>query len=263
MDIYDDIAERQERRDIDYASSVDVKHAGSVEVQLRIKKNQIEMLKTRGYIPEKKYKHIENMYMTMTPQKLINRIQTGELRKKKKTVKEEMSVVYEKKNRHGFGTKVLVKFLEFPQDKKTGKPKKEPKETLTNVMREISGTDIKHVIMISLFGLSSNVETEIKKLSQIRFETFTLGEMTFNPIKHVMAPEYKLLSSDKWNDIKETNDLEESKIPRALTTGRIARYYGAMAGDAFEFKYKTSIPTVAFTSKYSHIEYRVVRKELE
>lgn len=256
MDLFID-GEREEQSDKDYSADLDSEKINNAEVQTRIKRNQISMMKTRGYVIEKSYAKKEKEYESkITYRSIVSKML--DLKKKKKTLKEDMSVGYIKPKEDEFGRKVLVKFLEYPLDKKSGKVKKEPKETITNVFREISNTDYRHIILISLFGLSPSAKTEINKLVKIRFEIFTVNEMKYNPINHFLAPEYKLLNKKEWSTIKEKSKINENNIPKMIITGRIPRYYGASIGQIFELKYKTPIPNVAFTSKYSHIEYRRV-----
>ncbi len=248
----------------DYSAVINSQNINA-EVQMRVKHNQIAMLKTRGYTVFEKDAKKEKGYgggLTQFIKRLKEVIRMG------KTIKDDMSVLYTKPKDDGFGRLVFVKFLEFPENKKTGKIKKEPKGVVENVVKDLDALkyskdfkdlDVKHVILISLAGLSSHAKKEIDKLKQYKFEVFTVTEMTYIPINHFFAPEYRILSEKDWAVIKKRNKIKEENIPKMLKMSRIPRYYGVDVGTVLELKYKTLIPGVAFTSKYSHIEYRVVR----
>lgn len=223
---------------------------------LRVKRNQVRMMKERGYpeLPRDK------IYIDMDSNKYKTHIQSLKV-----SMADDMSGLYQlKKDRmeHGFGTGLYVKYMEWPIDKKTGRIKKDSSATIKKIIRHVNetyGPDVRHIMLITLKGLSPNGKILFDGIKGYWFEIFTHMELSVVPIDHIFASEYTALTKDEFDKVLIENDLDIDKIPKIILNDVITRYYGARVGDKFKIKNKNVLPGVMFTSsKYSSIEYRVV-----
>ncbi len=223
---------------------------------LRVKRNQIRMMRERGY-PELKQ---DSIYKNMTSTKFKTYTQSLKV-----SIAENMSGLYTlkiDKMYHGFGSDLYVKYIEWPVDKKTGRIKKDSSSTIKKIIQEVDskyGSDVRHIMLITLKGLSPNGKILFEGIKEYWFEILTHIELSKVPIDHIFSSEYKALTESEFEKIRVENNMSIDKLPKLDSEDPIARYYGARPGDKFEIKNKNVLPGVMFTSsKYSSIEYRVV-----
>jgi len=125
---------------------------------------------------------------------------------------------------------------------------------------------IQRVMIISYSGLMPQARKELLNNSAYYFEEFTYSNLSYVPIEHYWAAEYKKLTPEEWDNIV----LENKKVGKELNTQIIkklynsdvfVRYYGGFVGDIYLIKYKNYLSKGILDSKYSHIEYRVVVRD--
>jgi DNA-directed RNA polymerase subunit H (RpoH/RPB5) len=84
-----------------------------------------------------------------------------------------------------------------------------------------------------------------------RIQVFTRAEVSYNPLRHRLVPQYHILSSTERQDFLASLSLPASALPRLLVTDRFARFLGLEPGTI-----------VHFIRRYSQMEpqiyYRIV-----
>lgn len=98
------------------------------------------------------------------------------------------------------------------------------------IIDEVKTTKRKKGILISL-GWTPKVKNIVTVEQSELFDVFTLEEMQYNPTKHLLVPEQKVLTDEEKVEFLETYDLKQEQLPKIHVTDRIACWYDWKIGD--------------------------------
>lgn len=218
----------------------------------RIKRNELEMMKLRGYslnpaaIPKDgQYKSFDLESFTKPSltfdQFLAFRSQTGYFGNRI-----DFSAIYQHKLT---GEQIIVLYLTSGTGRKIDKAAFSIVETL------IARQQFKKFIIISEAGLGPTQQKFIENCTAgYSIEDFTDLKFAYDPLKHAFSPiEIKYILPSETNEWAKVEEIQPGQLPLILTTDPIAERYGAAPLGVFQ----TVIP-----SKTSGEEgyYRITRK---
>jgi len=118
-------------------------------------------------------------------------------------------------------------------------------QDIRNLNDKINGmkTKFDHIILIMKYKLTTVAQREFYRSKSshgpVDKEIFLFKYMTFNPLKHVLSPEYYLLNKDESDIIIKT--FGKTKMPQMLSSDRIARHFNASPGSVMKIKRKDCI----------------------
>lgn len=226
-----------------------------IEYQLRVKKTQIRMIQDRGYTTTQKDKDF--MAMDTSDYK-------KHLEKTKGSIANSISGYYTRQSdpyNHGYGLNVFVQFMEWDVNK-AGKVKTNSKESVKKLIATLKieyGDELRHIIIITLKGISPSAKSIFESLTNYKMELFEHTELAQIPVDHMLASKYKLLSVKKSKKTRKENNLVLNKLPKYQREDAIVRYYGAQQNDLFEVDNKPFLSGLMFISgPISSMEYMVV-----
>lgn len=179
-----------------------------------VKKNQVQMLMDRGFnVGDEEY------MLNYTLDQFIDSY-AAEADRSGATIKSLLGKFYEKEDDH-----VSVIYLETPIDKaQVGKAQ------IVTVMEGIQETGITHIMLISAVNLTPDSRKIFDKIPSYRVETFLYEDLMYNPTKHFLVPQHRIMAPDEVAQLK----IELNKSPLISMYDPIARYYGAVHGDVME-----------------------------
>lgn len=196
-----------------------------MEKLFQIKKNQIEMLRDRGYDVSQ-----ELPILDMT-EAIFRQIYTDYTTTKHVLIRDALRQIYQSPK----GSSVLVYYLESQDGKKIG-------IELANIfLTYLKASNVLHVILITDTSLNSTVQDEFKNLPLYRIEHFLENEMMYNPTKHFLVPRHELMTEDEAKNFYSVNKFKPTQLPNMFVTDRIARYYGAIKGQTFRIHQKSMV----------------------
>lgn len=181
----------------------------------RVKRNQIRMMKERGYI----IPPIEEAFLKGEPPGTLPDLQT----------------LYSKPNADPF-----IVVLYIPLDRKNPRiPATINKDTLESVLNPVVnqfGNTLKHIILI---GDPPNAKADIQLMDMIQrkaltIERFSYENLSIVPVDHVSVPKHRLLTFTEAQKLSADLKTSLTRMPRIKTSDPIAKWYGAKRGDIFE-----------------------------
>jgi len=207
-----------------------------------IKKNQLKMVKRRGYDITR-----EEALLSYTYQQFIEAY-VPFAEKQKKSIRAVLSNTYVNPE----GKKLLVYFADVSGNKQLGV------ETFGEILKEMEEKKTKNAIIITNIPLSPVTRKKISELLTYNIYTFMENEMGYDPTEHFLVPEHRALSPDEQRDFLSRNNISIDQLPSILTSDMISRYYGFQTGQIIEIKRTNLYDTIVQHST----SYRVVKEEI-
>lgn len=201
----------------------------------RVKKNELVMMKTRGYRLDVVYIKCQDKFIpvnmsnfdSLTFEQFIKYRQDNNCFR----TRFEFTSIYFKDNTEP----VIVVYLESDPGKKVN-------AYHFQYIRDIISNGIfpnlhtHHIIIISENGLNTAIIASIEhEILGYKIETFTDMNFALNPTNHCLVPlSIKHIPSENINEWGKKEMLTPQQLPMYLTIDPIARWYGASPLDIFE-----------------------------
>lgn len=94
--------------------------------------------------------------------------------------------------------------------------------------------DIRHCILVTINTPSSNILRELHRIHGVQIEVFTDKELLYNPLEHKNVPEYRVLSQDEFENVKETYNMTNDNFPLMNKTDIISKWLNLKRGTVLE-----------------------------
>lgn len=231
-------------------SDVDV---GKVRRLFIMKKNQLKMLRRRGYDITK-----EEILLTYKLEDFM-KIYLPFAKKSGKSLRNVLSQTYEKiadekedKGQKGQKTERLYVFF---ADEDT-KHKQLGVDILGEMITDMDRYRAKNGILITPAPLSSSSKKKIEELLSYNIYVFMENEMSYDPTEHYLTPAHRALSVEEQRDFLSKNNISIDQIPIILTSDMISRYYGFKPGQIIEIRRVNLYETLIQES----LSYRAVKE---
>jgi DNA-directed RNA polymerase I, II, and III subunit RPABC1 len=104
---------------------------------------------------------------------------------------------------------------------------------LSVFIKDIEKCAIKNAIIV-VNEITPFVNTEIVNISKtksINVEIFTESELIMDITKHELVPKHELLTNDEKNKLFSDFKINETQLPKMLTSDPVSRYYGLKDGN--------------------------------
>ena len=209
----------------------------------RIKKNQLKMVRRRGYIIEKQEQDI----MLVDLQTFLD-VYIPYDRQVKQSIRQVLSRPYVNEK----GEKLIVYYADEPAT-----TKKLGVEALGHAIIMCEKYNTRNLILVSPVGLSSTASKEISKMVSYNIYFFLEDEMTYDPTEHYFTPAHRALLPEEQRDFLKRNDLSIDQLPIILTSDMISRYYGFRVGQIIEIIRTNLHDTIVQKS----LSYRAVKED--
>jgi DNA-directed RNA polymerase I, II, and III subunit RPABC1 len=224
-------------------SDVDVRKVGKL---FTMKKNQLKMLRRRGYDIAK-----EEALLSYTLKEFM-KIYLPFAKKSGKSLRTVLSQTYEKPERTDGKTERLYVF--FAEE--DSKHKQLGVDILGEMISSMDKYRAKNGILITPAPLSSSSKKKIEELLSYNIYTFMENEMTYDPTEHYLTPAHRALSVAEQRDFLSKNNISIDQMPIILSSDMISRYYGFKPGQIIEIKRVNLYETLIQES----ISYRAVKE---
>ena len=209
-----------------------------------IKKNQLKMVRRRGYNIEKQEQDI--LAVDLKP---FLDVYVPFAKKQKKTLRKILSRSYT----NNAGEKLVVFYADVPKT-----TKQLGVDDFGDAIRMADKYKAKNLIMITPVDLSSAVNRKIQELESYNIYVFLENEMTYDPTEHYFTPEHRVLKLEEQRDFLKRNNLSIEQLPIILTSDMIVRYYGFLPGQIIEINRTNLYDTIVTNS----LSYRAVKTDL-
>lgn len=182
----------------------------------------------------------------------------------KGSIVDSMSGVYTRQSdpyNHGYGTDAYVQFMEWNVDSKTKRMKQTSKKSLHDLIARLQKEykDLKHIIFVTIKGISPNSRSITEALPLYKFELFEYLQLSIIPGDHMLSSQLRLLTPSQVEAIRVKNNLNLEKLPKYGPTDVMVKYYGAQSGDVFEINNKPFLErSMLISNPISDLEYVVV-----
>lgn len=207
-----------------------------------IKKNQIKMVKRRGYNVGDE----ENL-LNYTAEQFLD-VYMPFAKSESKSIRNILTTYYKNDD----GSRLYVYYADITNDKQLGV------DAIKDFISGLHEKKARNGIIITSIPLSSKSEKEIQKLLAYNIYTFTEDEMSYDPTEHYLTPEHIALSADEQRDFLRKNDLNIDQLPIILNTDMISRYYGFQTGQIIKINRVNLYDTIVQNS----VSYRAVREDI-
>jgi DNA-directed RNA polymerase I, II, and III subunit RPABC1 len=208
---------------------------------LTIKKNQLKLVRRRGYDIKK-----EEPLFGYDVDDFLN-VYVPFSKKNNKSLKAILSQVYEKEN----GKRLYIFYADEPSSSQLGV------KYIYEFIEEMDKFKSRNGILITPVKLSPASNKELAKLLNYNVQVFLDDEMMYDPTEHFLVPEHRALGEEEQRDFLKRNNLSLNQFQIMLTTDMISRYYGFRPGELIEIKrtnlYDTMVP--------ESLAYRVVEED--
>ena len=225
---------------------------------LRIKKESLQILRDRGFtIPDNELPILEDEDITINQFKSIYLEAKDDIYQplynfisRKIIFRSFMSNIYQRPK-----SNCLVFFAE-PEEKTD---KKISNDQLADFCRLIIETKVEEAILISNVSASSAVSSLCgegsKGLNKVYIQFFTDDELLYNPLEHVFVPKHRIISDKEVKELKETDKINLSQLPKISKFDPVCKRMGADENDVIEIIRKVLIKDSLVEEELS---YRVV-----
>lgn len=207
-----------------------------------IKKNQLKMVKRRGYNIDK-----EEDLLSITSNEFLEAY-VPFAKKEKKTFRQILSRPYSNDK----GENIVVYFADAPTN-----TSQLGVDVLSDAMYEIDKHKSKNAIIITPKSLSPAAKKKIEGFLTYNIYIFLENEMAYDPTEHYLTPEHKALSPEEQRDFLIRNNLSIDSMPLILTSDMISRYYGFRPGQVIQINRINLYDTIVQNS----LSYRVVKED--
>lgn len=209
-----------------------------------IKKNQLKMVRRRGYIVEPQE---EDILLVSLQDFLDVYIPYA------KQLKQSMRQILSRPYTNAEGEKLVVYYADEPvSTKKLGI------EALGNAIVMCEKYNTKNLILITAVSLSSAAAKEIEKMVSYNIYVFLENDMTYDPTEHYFTPAHRALTVEEQRKFLQDNDLSLDQLPIISTADMISRYYGFRPGQVIEIRRTNLYDAIVQNS----LSYRAVREEV-
>lgn len=215
----------------------------SVNSLFNIKKNQLKMVRRRGYNIDR-----EKNLLSLTLKDFINAY-IPFAQKKKKTLREVLTQFYENDS----GDRIVVYYADIPT-----KSSKMGVETLTDVIHELDSKKTKTGIIITPKELSPSAKKQLERLVNYNIQVFIEYELGYDPTEHYLTPEHIALTKDEQREFLVKNNISIDQLPILLDTDPIAKYYGYKSGQVIKINRINMYDTLVQKS----LSYRAVKEDV-
>lgn len=249
---------------IDYEKEYGI-DIGKTQRLFMIKKNQLKMVKRRGYNISRE----ENLLSYSLDDFVKAYIPFA--KKSKKTVRSILSQTYEKEMKSDKGgdktegnrsrtesrnesrnERLYVYFAE-PDTKH----KQLGVDTISELILQMDRQKSRNGILITPLPLSPPAKKKLLELLSYNINVFSENEMSYDPTAHFFTPEHRALSVEEQRELLQKNGLSIDQFPIILSTDMISRYYGFKPGQIIEIKRVNMYETITPET----LSYRAVRDE--
>ena len=207
-----------------------------------IKKNQIKMVKRRGYNVGDE----ENL-LNYTAEQFLD-VYMPFAKSESKSIRNILTTYYKNDD----GSRLYVYYADITNDKQLGV------DAIKDFISGLHEKKARNGIIITSIPLSSKSEKEIQKLLAYNIYTFTEDEMSYDPTEHYLTPEHIALSADEQREFLSKNGLNIDQLPIILNTDMISRYYGFQTGQIIKINRVNLYDTIVQNS----VSYRAVREDI-
>lgn len=215
----------------------------AVEKLFTIKRNQLKMVRRRGYNIEKQEENI----LSVDLQSFLD-VYIPFAKKEKKSLRKVLSRPYTNDE----GEKILVFYADVPRTKQLGV------EEFKVMIETADKHNAKNLILITPVNLSSAVNKNIQELEGYNIYVFLENEMTYDPTEHYFTPEHKALGVEEQREFLKRNNLSLEQLPIILTSDMMVRYYGFRPGQIIEINRTNLYDAIVQNS----LSYRAVKTDL-
>lgn len=139
---------------------------------------------------------------------------------RRESIADKVSNIYD----HPNGSRCLV--LYFPEGSLTGKSKAALYRDIYIKMNCTTG------LLICSVGLTNPAK---KMLGDLEYVLYQIDDLQYDPTKNILSSPCRLLSLDESNQFLEENKFGANGIPKICIDGPLAKYYGGLPGQIFEF----------------------------
>ncbi len=220
---------------------------GKVSKLFIMKKNQLKMLRRRGYNIER-----EESLLSYKPNDFMNAY-VPFAKKAGKSLRSTLSQIYEK-NIQNPNERVERLYVFYADE--DNKHKQLGVETLGEMIHEMDKHKAKNGILITPMPLSSSARKKVEELLSYNIYVFLENEMAYDPTEHYLTPAHRPLTVEEQRDFLGKNGISIDQIPIILTSDMISRYYGFKPGQIIEIKRVNLYDTLVQES----VSYRVVKE---
>lgn len=207
----------------------------------RAKKNQIKMVKTRGFVIEPD----EELLLTMTLPQIRSYYET-----KKTDIRKAMSRVYTKGD-----VRLLVLYLEC-----TGKSNQLGQQAVTTFITETRQNDCQQGIIIApclpTKEPNKDVIEALKKTTKSLVQIFCEIELNYDILSYVFQPRYEVLSEEKAAEFFKINKIQPTQMPVIRSYDPVAKYLGLFPGTVLK-EYNTNLSGETMVDEY--ITYSIIQ----
>jgi len=191
-----------------------------VSLLFTIKKNQLKMVKRRGYNIER-----EEALLEYTLDDFLENFLTSS-KETSRSILTQYSPYYENDE----GDRLVVYFPDARKGKDLGV------EEVNDSIKEMIKYKAKNIIIITPNPLSSTARKKVEELPSYHISVFLDNEMMHDPTEHYLTPEHRALSVEEQRDFLERNKLSIDQLPIINVKDKIVRYYGFRQGQIIEIK---------------------------
>jgi DNA-directed RNA polymerase I, II, and III subunit RPABC1 len=209
-----------------------------------IKKNQLKMVKRRGYIVEPQEEDI----LSVELEDFLS-VYIPFAKQSKQSLRQILSRPYVNEKEE----KLVVYYADEPTS-----TKKLGIEALGNAIVMCEKYNTKNLILITGVDLSSAASKEIEKMVSYNIHVFLENEMTYDPTEHYFTPAHRALGVEEQRKFLKSNNLSLDQFPIILTSDMISRYYGFRPGQVIEIRRNNLYDTIVSTS----LSYRAVKEDV-
>lgn len=213
-----------------------------------VKKNQIKLIKKRGYnIKKPNDTNNEETLLSITL-KQFSDVYIPFAEKNNKSLRSVLTNWYEKDNGH----RILVYYADVPL-----KSVQLGVEVIGDAITEMLKYKLKDAIIITSKPLSSKAYKHIVSLISYNIQVFLEEELTYSAVDHVFTPEHIPLTQDEQETFLRKNNIILDQMPKIFNTDIIIMYLGLQKGQIV----KINRYNIFETSVIESTTYRVVIDE--
>ena len=211
-----------------------------VALLFNVKKNQLKMVKRRGYDITKE----KNILLITEQQFAQTYIPFAE--SQNKSLREVLTYVYEDNN----GKRLLVYYADANDDTvKLGISEVAP------VIVQMKQYGVGDAIIISSKALSPSANKHIQGLLSYTIQVFDEIEMAYDPTAHFLVPKHIPLTREEAQEFLSSNNIDIEELPNILSDDIIAKYYGLRQGDIVRIERENMFETSIIKS----VSYKAIK----
>ncbi len=199
-----------------------------LDYYLRIKRNQVKMVKNRGYdITEDEWILDETLSSSKFKKNLLKRYD------KSYPIHRLLFSEYEKNN----DKSLFVFFVGLEKNSKQIK-----KESLEPFIKKLTQEKVKKIgLLIINADLSPSAADTLNKITECSFQVINESLLKFDLLSHFHVPEHLVLEEQEAEEFKKKNGLTNKSLSVIFQTDPVAMYYHFVAGQMIKVKTRVDI----------------------